>query len=160
MASRLSQARSGLLGDYRTLVGPVKLSTSQPISCTSFCVHRRIQRHNEWFEFSKLPDPNTATNRVLKDGAAFTETAKLLWLGIGTGDGRPRHFGEPSAHSARCWTRAGVNYVHFVPHGTTHERLAFRQDLIDLASSPSSQLQPAHFKTSDCSLSLDSPLDT
>ena len=55
---------------------------------------------------SSVPlDPNTATNGVLKDGAAFNETVKLLRLGIGTGHRRPIHLREPSALSARCSTR-------------------------------------------------------
>ena len=52
-------------------------------------------------------DPNTAIHGVLKDGAAFNENVKLLWLGIGTGHRRQIHLREPSALSARCSTRPG-----------------------------------------------------
>ena len=97
---------------------------------------------------SSVPlDTNIATNGELKDGAALDETVKPLWRGIGTGHRRPIHLREPSAHSARCSTRpVSSMYVYFDSPGTTHEWVALRRNLIDLASSPSSQIRDAHSK--------------
>jgi para-nitrobenzyl esterase len=76
-------------------------------------------------------DPATAFNGVFKDGAAFNEKVKLLWLGMGTEEPKP----FPAAIGAfrSMLDKAGIKYVYFSSPGTSHEWLTWRRDLNDFA---------------------------
>ena len=76
-------------------------------------------------------DPATAFNGVFKDGAAFNEKVKLLWIGMGTQEPNP----FPGAIGAfrAMLDKAGVRYVYFSSPGTAHEWLTWRRDLNDFA---------------------------
>lgn len=76
-------------------------------------------------------DPDTAFGGVFKDGAAFNQKVKLLWLGMGTQEPNP----FPGAIGAFCamLDEAGVKYVYFSSPGTAHEWLTWRRDLNDFA---------------------------
>lgn len=76
-------------------------------------------------------DPATAFNGVFKDGAAFNEKVKLLWIGMGTQEPNPFP-GAIGAFRAMLDT-AGVRYVYFSSPGTSHEWLTWRRDLNDFA---------------------------
>lgn len=74
-------------------------------------------------------DPATAFNGTFKDGAAFNEKVKLLWLGMGTQEPNP----FPGAIGAfrAMLDKAGIKYVYFSSPGTAHEWLTWRRDLND-----------------------------
>jgi len=76
-------------------------------------------------------DPATAFNGIFKDGAAFNEKVKLLWLGMGTEEPKP----FPAAVGAfrAMLDKAGIKYVYFSSPGTSHEWLTWRRDLNDFA---------------------------
>jgi len=76
-------------------------------------------------------DPDTAFNGVFKDGAAFNNKVKLLWLGMGTQEPNP----FPAAIGAfrAMLDKSGVKYVYFSSPGTAHEWLTWRRDLNDFA---------------------------
>jgi len=76
-------------------------------------------------------DPTTAFNGIFKDGAAFNEKVKLLWIGMGTQEPNP----FPGAIGAfrAMLDKAGINYVYFSSPGTAHEWLTWRRDLNDFA---------------------------
>ena len=76
-------------------------------------------------------DPATAFGGVFKDGAAFNDKVKLLWLGMGTQEPNP----FPGAIGAfrAMLDKAGVKYVYFSSPGTSHEWLTWRRDLNDFA---------------------------
>ncbi len=76
-------------------------------------------------------DPATAFNGVFKDGAAFNEKVKLLWIGMGTQEPNP----FPGAIGAfrAMLDKAGIRYVYFSSPGTAHEWLTWRRDLNDFA---------------------------
>lgn len=76
-------------------------------------------------------DPATAFNGVFKDGSAFNQKVKLLWLGMGTQEPVP----FPAAIGAfrAMLDKAGVKYVYFSSPGTAHEWLTWRRDLNDFA---------------------------
>jgi enterochelin esterase-like enzyme len=76
-------------------------------------------------------DPATAFDGAFKDGAAFNQKVKLLWIGMGTEEPNP----FPGAIGAfrAMLDRAGIRYVYFSSPGTAHEWLTWRRDLHDFA---------------------------
>ncbi len=74
-------------------------------------------------------DPNTAFGGVFKDGAAFNQKVKLLWLGMGTEE--PNPFPAAIGEFRAMLDKAGVQYVYFSSPGTSHEWLTWRRDLND-----------------------------
>jgi para-nitrobenzyl esterase len=76
-------------------------------------------------------DPATAFNGLFKDGAAFNEKVKLLWIGMGTEEPNP----FPGAIGAfrAMLDKAGIKYIYFSSPGTAHEWLTWRRDLDDFA---------------------------
>ncbi len=76
-------------------------------------------------------DPATAFNGTFKDGAAFNEKVKLLWLGMGTEE--PEFFHESIGAFRAMLDKAGIKYVYFSSPGTAHEWLTWRRDLNDFA---------------------------
>ena len=76
-------------------------------------------------------DPATAFNGVFKDGAAFNDKVKLLWLGMGTEE--PALFHGSIGAFRTMLDKAGIKYVYFSSPGTAHEWLTWRRDLNDFA---------------------------
>jgi para-nitrobenzyl esterase len=76
-------------------------------------------------------DPATAFNGIFKDGAAFNEKVKLLWLGMGTDE--PDFFHKSIGAFRAMLDKAGIKYVYFSSPGTAHEWLTWRRDLNDFA---------------------------
>ena len=76
-------------------------------------------------------DPATAFDGVFKDGAAFNEKVKLLWLGMGTKE--PNPFPGAIGSFRTMLEKGGVKYVFFSSPGTAHEWLTWRRDLNDFA---------------------------
>jgi enterochelin esterase-like enzyme len=76
-------------------------------------------------------DPATAFNGAFKDGAAFNQKVKLLWIGMGTMEPNP----FPGAIGAfrAMLDKAGIRHVYFESPGTAHEWLTWRRDLNDFA---------------------------
>jgi para-nitrobenzyl esterase len=76
-------------------------------------------------------DPATAFDGLFKDGAAFNEKVRLLWIGMGTEEPNP----FPGAIGAfrAMLDKAGIKYVYFSSRGTSHEWLTWRRDLNDFA---------------------------
>ena len=76
-------------------------------------------------------DPATAFNGTFKDGAAFNEKVKLLWLGMGTEEPNP----FPGAIGAfrAMLDKQEIKYVYFSSPSTAHEWLTWRRDLNDFA---------------------------
>jgi para-nitrobenzyl esterase len=76
-------------------------------------------------------DPDTAFGGVFKDGAAFNQKVKLLWLGMGTEE--PNPFPGAIGSFRAMLDSAGVKYVYFSSPGTAHEWLTWRRDLKEFA---------------------------
>jgi para-nitrobenzyl esterase len=76
-------------------------------------------------------DPATAFGGIFKDGAAFNQKVKLLWLGMGTEE--PDFFHKSIGAFRAMLDKAGINYVYFSSPGTAHEWLTWRRDLNDFA---------------------------
>jgi para-nitrobenzyl esterase len=76
-------------------------------------------------------DPATAFNGIFKDGAAFNEKVKLLWIGMGTEE--PAFFHGSIGAFRAMLDKAGIKYVYFSSPGTAHEWLTWRRDLNDFA---------------------------
>jgi para-nitrobenzyl esterase len=76
-------------------------------------------------------DPATAFNGIFKDGAAFNERVKLLWIGMGTEE--PDFFHKSIGAFRTMLDKAGIKYVYFSSPGTAHEWLTWRRDLKDFA---------------------------
>ena len=76
-------------------------------------------------------DAGSAFGGVFKDGAAFNQKVKLLWLGMGTQE--PNPFPEAIGSFRAMLDKAGVKYVYFSSPGTAHEWLTWRRDLNDFA---------------------------
>jgi enterochelin esterase family protein len=76
-------------------------------------------------------DPATAFNGAFKDGDAFNNKVKLLWIGMGTAEPNP----FPGAIGAfrAMLEKAGIHYVFFSSPETAHEWLMWRRDLNDFA---------------------------
>ncbi|MGA3135401.1 MAG: carboxylesterase family protein [Terracidiphilus sp.] len=76
-------------------------------------------------------DPATAFNGVFKDGAAFNQKVRLLWIGMGTEE--PDFFHGSIGAFRTMLDKAGIKYVYFSSPGTAHEWLTWRRDLNDFA---------------------------
>jgi para-nitrobenzyl esterase len=76
-------------------------------------------------------DPATAFDGIFRDGAAFNEKVKLLWLGMGTKE--PDPFPAAIGSFRTMLEKAGIKYVFFSSPGTAHEWLTWRRDLNDFA---------------------------
>ena len=76
-------------------------------------------------------DPATAFDGKFKDGAAFNQKVKLLWLGMGTKE--PNPFPAAIGEFRSMLDKAGIKYVYFSSPGTAHEWLTWRRDLNDFA---------------------------
>ncbi|HZZ80654.1 MAG TPA: alpha/beta hydrolase-fold protein, partial [Gemmataceae bacterium] len=75
-------------------------------------------------------DPKTAHNGVMADAAEFNKKIHLLWLGIGTAEGR-MYEGIKNYHEAL--TKAGIKHVYYESPGTAHEWLTWRRCLHEFA---------------------------
>jgi len=76
-------------------------------------------------------NPETAFNGVFRNGAAFNDKVKLLWLGMGTEE--PNPFPGAIGSFRAMLDKAGVKYVYFSSPGTAHEWLTWRRDLNEFA---------------------------
>jgi len=76
-------------------------------------------------------DPATAFNGRFKDGEAFNQQVKLLWLGMGTEE--PDFFHGSIGAFRTMLDKAGIQYIYFSSPGTAHEWLTWRRDLHDFA---------------------------
>ena len=76
-------------------------------------------------------DSATAFNGLFRDGAAFNQKVKLLWLGMGTEEPSPFP-GSIGAFRAML-DKAGVKYSFYSSPGTAHEWLTWRRDLREFA---------------------------
>jgi len=76
-------------------------------------------------------DHATAFDGRFRDGAAFNEKVKLLWLGLGTQE--PNPFPASVGAFRAMLDKAEIKYVYFSSPGTSHEWLTWRRDLNDFA---------------------------
>jgi enterochelin esterase family protein len=76
-------------------------------------------------------DPTTAFDGVFKNGAAFNEKVKLLWIGMGTEE--PMPFPKSIGSFRAMLEKAGIKYIYFSSPGTAHEWLTWRRDLNNFA---------------------------
>ena len=74
-------------------------------------------------------DPATAFDGRFKDGAAFNQKVKLLWLGLGTQE--PNPFPASVGAFRAMLDKAGIQYAFYSSPGTAHEWLTWRRDLND-----------------------------
>lgn len=75
-------------------------------------------------------DTKTAFDGAFSNPQEFNKQNKLLWLGVGTEEGRFRNGIKGAAEALRA---AGVNVVYFESPGTAHEWQTWRRDLRDFA---------------------------
>lgn len=75
-------------------------------------------------------DPKTAHNGVMADAGEFNKKVRLLWLGIGTAEGR-MYEGIKNYHAAL--EKAGIKHVYYESPGTAHEWLTWRRCLHEFA---------------------------
>jgi enterochelin esterase-like enzyme len=75
-------------------------------------------------------DPKTAHNGVMADADAFNKKVRLVWLGIGTAEGR-MYEGIKNYHEAL--EKAGIKHVYYESPGTAHEWLTWRRCLHEFA---------------------------
>ncbi len=75
-------------------------------------------------------DPKTAHNGVMADAGAFNKQVHLLWLGVGTAEGR-MYEGIKNYHEAL--EKAGIKNVYYESPGTGHEWLTWRRCLHEFA---------------------------
>ena len=75
-------------------------------------------------------DPKTAHNGVMADAGEFNKKVRLLWLGIGTTEGR-MYEGIKNYHEAL--TKAGIKHGYYESPGTAHEWLTWRRCLHEFA---------------------------
>jgi enterochelin esterase-like enzyme len=81
--------------------------------------------------FGGVPfDPKTAHNGVMADADAFNQKVRLLWLGIGTAEGK-MYSGIKDYHEAL--EKAGLKHVYYESPGTAHEWLTWRRCLHEFA---------------------------
>jgi enterochelin esterase-like enzyme len=89
-------------------------------------------------------DPKTAHNGVMADAGEFNRKVRLLWLGIGTAEGR-MYEGIKNYHEAL--TKAGIKHAYYESSGTAHEWLTWRRCLHEFApllfASAATAAQPA-----------------
>jgi enterochelin esterase-like enzyme len=70
-------------------------------------------------------------NGILADSAAFNKKVKLLWIGIGTNEGKNMYKAVNGFHLDLL--EAGIKHVYYESPGTDHEWLTWRRDLYDFA---------------------------
>jgi enterochelin esterase-like enzyme len=75
-------------------------------------------------------DAKTAHNGVMADAGEFNKKVRLLWLGIGTAEGR-LYDGIKRYHEAL--EKAGIKHVYYESPGTAHEWLTWRRCLREFA---------------------------
>jgi enterochelin esterase-like enzyme len=75
-------------------------------------------------------DPKTAHDGVMADAAEFNKKVRLLWLGVGTTEGR-LYDGIKGYHDAL--DKAGIKNVYYESPGTAHEWLTWRRCLREFA---------------------------
>jgi enterochelin esterase-like enzyme len=75
-------------------------------------------------------DPKTAHKGVLADAGAFNKKVRLVWLGVGTDEGR-MYEGIKSYHEAL--DKAGIKHVYYESPGTAHEWQTWRRCLHEFA---------------------------
>ena len=75
-------------------------------------------------------DPKTAHNGVMADAGEFNKKVRLLWLGIGTAEGR-MYQGIKNYHEAL--DKAGIKNVYYESSNTAHEWLTWRRCLHEFA---------------------------
>ncbi len=75
-------------------------------------------------------DPKTAHGGVMADAAGFNKKVRLLWLGIGTAEGR-MYEGIKKYHEAL--EKAGIKHSYYESEGTAHEWLTWRRCLHEFA---------------------------
>jgi enterochelin esterase-like enzyme len=75
-------------------------------------------------------DPKTAHNGVMADADRFNKKVRLLWLGIGTAEGR-MYQGIMNYHKAL--EKAGIKHKYYESPGTAHEWLTWRRCLHEFA---------------------------
>jgi enterochelin esterase-like enzyme len=75
-------------------------------------------------------DPKTAHGGVMADAAEFSKKVRLLWLGIGTAEGR-MYEGIKKYHEAL--DKAGIKHTYYESQGTAHEWLTWRRCLHEFA---------------------------
>lgn len=75
-------------------------------------------------------DPKTAHGGVMADAAEFNKKVRLLWLGIGTAEGR-MYEGIKKYHEAL--NKAGIKHTYYESPGTAHEWLTWRRCLHEFA---------------------------
>ena len=69
-------------------------------------------------------DPKTANDGVMADADAFNSRVRLVWLGIGTAEGR-MYEGLKNYHEAL--EKAEIKHVYYESTGTSHEWLTWRR---------------------------------
>ena len=70
-------------------------------------------------------------NGILADSATFNKKVKLLWIGIGTNEGKNMYKAVNGFHLDLL--KAGIKHVYYESPGTDHEWLTWRRDLYDFA---------------------------
>jgi enterochelin esterase-like enzyme len=75
-------------------------------------------------------DPKTANGGVMADVDGFNKQVRLVWLGIGTAEGR-MYEGVKGYHEAL--EKAGIKHVYYESPGTAHEWLTWRRCLKEFA---------------------------
>ena len=75
-------------------------------------------------------DPKTAHNGVMANADEFNKKVRLLWLGIGTAEGR-MYDGIKNYHQAL--EKAGIKHVYYESPGTAHEWQTWRRCLHEFA---------------------------
>ncbi len=75
-------------------------------------------------------DPKTAHDGVMADAGEFNKKVRLLWLGIGTAEGR-MYEGIKGYHEAL--EKAGIKHVYYESPGTAHEWQTWRRCLHEFA---------------------------
>jgi enterochelin esterase-like enzyme len=75
-------------------------------------------------------DPKTAHGGAMADAGEFNKKVRLLWLGIGTAEGR-MYDGIKRYHEAL--EKAGIKTVYYESPGTAHEWLTWRRCLHEFA---------------------------
>jgi enterochelin esterase-like enzyme len=75
-------------------------------------------------------DPKIAHNGVMADAAEFNKKVRLLWLGVGTTEGR---IYESIKNYHQALEKAGIKHVYYESQGTAHEWLTWRRCLHEFA---------------------------
>lgn len=81
--------------------------------------------------FSGSFDPKTSHNGVMADADAFNNKIHLLWLGIGTDEGKWIHDSISNYHTALA--AHNIKHVFYESPGTSHEWLTWRRCLHEFA---------------------------